>query len=65
MITEDFIFHYQRRDDGKLVHDVCMTFSGEEEFSIAPVLEKIRQFLNALGYECKEIQIVTHKKYGE
>ena len=66
-MTEDYVFHYQKRDNHKLIHDVSITFSEEvSHFGSANVMSKIADFLRAVGHDFDYIQIVkNHKVVGE
>ena len=62
-MTEDYVFHYQKRDNHKLIHDVSITFSEEtSHFGSANVVSKMADFLRAIGYDFDYIQIVKSHK---
>jgi hypothetical protein len=62
-MTEDYVFHYQKRDGHKLVHDVQITFCEEiTHFGSANTLTKLADFLRAVGYDFDYIQIVKSHK---
>lgn len=60
--TQDFVFHYQKRENGKLVHDVKLTYSKETYLEPNP-LAMVADFLRAIGYDFDRIEMVkSHKK---
>jgi len=64
-MTEDYVFHYQKRDNHKLIHDVSITFSEEQtspHFGSANIMSKMADFLRAVGYDFDYIQIVKSHK---
>jgi hypothetical protein len=59
---EDYVFHYQKREEHRLKHDVQITFCDVESVNIQAVLSKIADFLKAIGHEFDEIEVRKHKK---
>ena len=61
-LTEDYIFHYQKRDNDRLKHDVQITFCDVESGNIGSVLSRIADFLKTVGHDFDEIEVRKHKK---
>ena len=60
-MTEDYVFHYQKRDDGRLIHDVQITFTDIENGDVSGLLSCISDFLKAIGHDFDVIGIRKKK----
>jgi hypothetical protein len=59
---EDYVFHYQKRENHRLKHDVQITFADVEGGNVGSVISKIADFLRAIGHDFDYIQVVKKVK---